>query len=55
MSMDLAPRLMDLQARVSEMEHLILMNKLTFELILAHPDQAMKLANEAMKRISRAA
>ena len=55
MTMDLTPRLMDLQARIAELQHLVQMNKLTFELILIHPDQAMKLANEAMKRIERAA
>ena len=51
---DFTPRMMELQARVQQLEHLVHVNRLAFETILAHQDQAGALANGALKRIERA-
>ena len=51
---DFTPRLMELQARVDQLEYLVHLNRIAFETILAHPDQGGALANGALKRIERA-
>ena len=51
--LDLAPRLLDLQARVQTLEHAVAMDTLAFQLITEHPDQAAKTAHAALNRIRR--
>jgi len=51
--LDLTPRLMDLQARVQELEHLAFMSLIGFELILQHPDTPHKVARKAIARLER--
>jgi hypothetical protein len=38
-----------------ELGHLVCMDSLTFHLILERPDEALKLASEALARIQRSA
>lgn len=53
--LDIAPLAMDLQARVQTLEHLVAMDSLAFQLIAEHPEQAVKVAGEALARIQRSA
>ena len=52
---DFTPMMMALQAKNAELEHQLCMDSLTFQLILEHPDQAVKLCESAMARIQRRA
>lgn len=50
---DFTPRMMDLQAKVTELEHLVFLDSMTFHLIVDHPDQAVKIATQALARIQK--
>lgn len=50
---DFTPRLLQLQARIQELEHLSFMDRLAFELILEAPEQGTLLATQALVRIER--
>jgi hypothetical protein len=44
-----------LQAQKDELGHLVTMDALAFQLILEFPDQAVRVASEALARIQRSA
>lgn len=51
MSLDLLPRLMELQARNCLLEHLVFTSKIVLGLIVSEPEGAALVAREALARI----
>ena len=52
---DFAPLMAVLQAKNDELGHLLTMDALAFQLILEFPEQAARVAGEALARIQRSA